>query len=341
MPQRGTAPAGISPPRNATPRVDRRSIRDRVGDWLLPSRGAESDPVVLGQRRVYILPSGPGLMFGLTLFLILIGAINYNLSLAYLLAFLLMGSAVVSMLHCWRNLARIALRPGKSAAVFAGDFVNFRIYVENPGRIDRVSLALQWHNHPTVYFDSPAGTSRDVLIALPSTRRGLLRPGRFRIFTTYPLGLFYAWANVELDLSCLVYPQPEPGKLPLPPAQPMHGEGRSFGIGAEDFAGLRTFHRGDSPRHIAWKAFARNDVLLAKQFSGSAAPELWLNFADLPDSLGPEGKISRLTRWVLDIDARGQRFGLRLPGTVLEVDAGAAHRNKCLQALALFELSDT
>ena len=39
------------------------SLRERVGDWIFPPKGPEIGPVVLGQRRVYILPTGAGLMF--------------------------------------------------------------------------------------------------------------------------------------------------------------------------------------------------------------------------------------------------------------------------------------
>ncbi len=319
------------------PHASRIPIRDRVGDWIFPPKGPETGPVVLGQRRVYILPTGGGLMFGVTLLLMLIGSINYNLSLGYVLVFLLAGNGVVSMLHTWRNLARIALRPGKASPVFAGEFAGFRVQVENPGSLPRMSLAVQLSGQLPEYFNAVASGSTEIEAKMPAAMRGLLYPGRFRIFTTYPLGLFYAWAIVDLDMHCLVYPKPEPGKLALPPAQAASGLGAAAGSGEEDFAGLRTFHPGDSPRRIAWKAFARNEIFLSKQFSGSAAAELWLDFGDLPSTLGVEAKLSRLARWVIESEAAGLRYGLRLPGREFDPDSGALHRDRCLQALALFK----
>src|ERR1700704_4488035 len=97
------------------------SLRDRIGDWIFPPKGPEIGPVALGQRRVYILPTRGGLMFGVTIVLMLIGSINYNLSLGYVLVFLLAGNGMVSMLHTWRNLARLALSSAKSGPVFVGD----------------------------------------------------------------------------------------------------------------------------------------------------------------------------------------------------------------------------
>lgn len=313
------------------------AIRDKIGDWIFPPRGPEAGPVVLGQRRVYILPTSAGLMFAVTLVLLLIGSINYNLSLGYILTFLLAGIGVVSILHTWRNLARVALRPARTRPVFAGDSARFHIVVENPGAHKRLSLAIQLAGHGAVYFDVAARDVQDVEAGMPAARRGVLRPGRFRIFTVYPVGLFHAWANVELDLHCLVYARPEPGNVPLPPAQAANGQGGASGTGEEDFAGLRNYHPGDSPRRIAWKAFARSDVFLTKQFSGNAASELWLDLADIPEALGLETRLSRLTRWVIGAESAGQRFGLRLPGIEFEPEFGAPHRDRCLQAIALYK----
>ncbi|MEK6210397.1 MAG: DUF58 domain-containing protein [Pseudomonadota bacterium] len=320
-----------------TPHASRLPIRDRIGDWIFPPKGPEAGPVVLGQRRVYILPTSAGLMFAVTLVLLLVGSINYNLSLGYILTFLLAGIGVVSILHTWRNLARVALRPAKTRPVFAGDSARFHIVVENPGAHQRLSLAIELAGQSAVYFDVAPRDAQDVEAAMPTARRGVLQPGRFRIFTVYPVGLFYAWANVELDLHCLVYARPEPGHVPLPPAQAASGQGGASGAGEEDFAGLRTYHPGDSPRRIAWKAFARSDVILTKQFSGSAASELWLNLADIPETLGLEARLSRLTRWVIEAETAGQRFGLRLPGIEFEREFGASHRDRCLQAIALYK----
>ena len=293
----------------------------------------------LTQRRVYILPTRGGLLFALSLILMLIGSINYSLSLGYALTFLLAGVGVVSMLHTWRNLAHLSLRPGKSEPTFAGERALFHIGIENAGRLPRTTLAIEWPGQAPVYFDVPPACQRIVEVSLPAEKRGRLRAGRFRIFTVFPLGLFYAWANVELDLSCIVYPQPEHGPAHLPAAQASAGEGAAAGSGEDDFAGLRTYYPGDAPNRIAWKAVARSELLLTKQFSGAAAAELWLDYAQIPDLLGVEGRLSRLARWVLDASIVGMRYGLRVPGREIGPAIGEAHRTHCLEALALYGIA--
>jgi uncharacterized protein (DUF58 family) len=51
--------------------------------------------------------------------------------------------------------------------------------------------------------------------------------------------------------------------------------------------------------------------------------------------MNTEARISRLTRWVLEADAAGMAYGLRLPSTVIAPASGATHRTQCLEALAL------
>lgn len=308
-----------------------------VADWILPHHGTEHGPVVLTQRRVYILPTRLGLLFAVTIVLLLIGSINYNLSLGYVLTFLLAGLGVVAMLHTWRNLARLSLRPGRVSPVYAGEHAVFAITLENHAGFDRIAIGVSAEAASATYADVLALAAASISIALPTARRGWLPLGHFRVFTTFPLGLFRAWSNVELDERCLVYPQPESGDPPLPIATAVAGDSGPHGRGAEDFAGLREYHPGDSPRHVAWKAYARGDQLLTKQFGGRASSEVWLDWATTPGHFGVEQRLARLTRWVLMAEADAVAYGLKLPGCDIPPGLGANHREACLQALALYD----
>jgi uncharacterized protein (DUF58 family) len=95
------------------------------------------------------------------------------------------------------------------------------------------------------------------VLAIPAARRGRLAIGRVMLETRFPLDLFRAWSYVEPDAHCLVYPRPLFSALPDAGAQAGSGKSRSHAAGNDDFAGLRTYHASDSPRHIAWKTVAR------------------------------------------------------------------------------------
>ena len=67
--------------------------------------------------------------------------------------------------------------------------------------------------------------------------------------------------------------------------------------------------------------------------------ELWLDLAHTGLAGGatqPEAQLARLCAWLLLADKRGLLYGLRLPGVEIAPGQGAAHQQKCLQALALF-----
>jgi uncharacterized protein (DUF58 family) len=314
------------------------ALKNRLSAWIFQPRGPESGTITLVQRRVFILPTRPGVVFGATLVLMLIGSINYGLSLGFVLTFLLVGLGITGMLHTFRNLAHLRVSPGRAPPVFAGEPAHFTLRLENPGAGERHEIGLTADRVAVDFREIPAKQSVLAGVHIPAPRRGLLRPGRLTLFTRFPLGLFHAWSYVDLDLQCVVYPRPAPPGLPLPRQMAAEGSGALHGEGQEDFSGMRQYHPGDSPRHIAWKAAARDQGLLTKQFSGRADAELWLDWRQLPAAMDIEAKLSQLARWVLDAEAAGVSYGLRLPGTTVPVATGDAHRERCLEALALFDL---
>src|SRR5882724_11421189 len=126
--------------------------------WVFRRHGPEPGVVFLTQRRVYILPTRHGLSFGVALILMLIGSINYNLSLGYVLTFLLAGLGVVSILHTFRNLAHLYVSAGRVAPVFAGDAAQFQIFLENRSDFTRHSIVLRCRD-AVVACDVPAHAS--------------------------------------------------------------------------------------------------------------------------------------------------------------------------------------
>jgi uncharacterized protein (DUF58 family) len=312
-----------------------RLLKTSALNWLFQWRGPEHGTIVLVQRRVFILPTRQGLLFAGVILLMLIGSVNYDLSLGFILAFLLGAAGIQTMLHTFRNLAHLRISAGRVSPVFAGEQAQFHLQLFNGTRADRHGIGVTGDRVLADYVDVPAGGSVITTVPVPALRRGWLRPGRMTLFSRFPLGLFRAWSYAEPDVQCLVYPAPAPPGLPLPAPQPGGGEGGLTGQGQDEFFGLRPYRPGDSPHHIAWKAAARDDNLLTKQFAGRADAELWLSWDALPANMDSERRLSQLTRWVLDADARGLSYGLRLPGITLPLAGGPTQCADCLRALAL------
>lgn len=313
------------------------ALKPLINARRLRLKGPEASPVVLTQRRIFILPTRYGLGLACVLFVMLTGSVNYALSLGFVLTFLLGSMAIVSVLHAFRNLAELRVSLSRADPVFAGETARFPLHLENPSRQRRVSIGLAREAEEQDLADVAPGGAAELELRVPAPHRGVLRPGRFTLFTRFPLGLFYAWSPVELVASCLVYPRPDNAPLPTQSAHAAAGEASIAGRGDDDFSGLKPYHPGDPPRRIAWKAVARGQAFLTKQFSGQAAEEMWLAWDDLPSALSVEPRLSRLTGWVLRADRAGLSYGLRLPGTLFSPASGEQHRLRCLEALARFE----
>ena len=93
------------------PPLQKRSLRQRISDWIFRARAPETPPVQLVQRRIFILPTRTGYFFVVVLVLLLIASINYSLSLGFMLTFLLAGMGGVGMLHTFANLVRLSISP--------------------------------------------------------------------------------------------------------------------------------------------------------------------------------------------------------------------------------------
>jgi uncharacterized protein (DUF58 family) len=161
---------------------------------------------------------------------------------------------------------------------------------------------------------------------------------RFEIATRFPYGLFRAWVVLHPGRRCLVYPRPADTAPPPPPA-PGSGSTGVARRGDDDFAGLKDYHPGDPPRHIAWKAYAKGGELLVKEFSGAVETVPIFDFEQAPGT-DLETRLSVMARWITDAQARGETFGLRLPGLEIPPQPGMQQRRRCLAALAEFQAAE-
>jgi uncharacterized protein (DUF58 family) len=322
----------------------------RIAGWIAGRQGAETGDVLLDRRRVYILPTTPGLAFAAAVLMMLIGSINYGLQLGYLLTFLVASMAIVGMHTTHANLAQIVLRGVRVEPVFAGDVAVFEITATNPTTTDRFALRFGFQGSaarrrtrgnahataaPTVSVELPARGLRTVKVPLPAPRRGRLPASRITVDTRFPFGLWRAWAYLTPALTAMVYPAPEVDAPPLPVAAGGGGDSIGMASSGDDFAGVRPYQPGDAQKLIAWRLAAHSDDLSVKQFEAAGGGELMLDFDALPSAMDLESRLSRLTRWVLDADAAHIRYGLRLPDALIFIGSGSKHRDQCLSALAL------
>ena len=318
----------------------RANLQRRMREWAWKRQGPDGRQAVIAQRRLYILPTAQGLLYGSMVFVMLLGSMNYANSMGFMLTFLLASLGIVSMNAIHANLLGLELTAGRAVPVFAGETARFELAVRNPGKRARIAVTLgAQDDERTVTSDVDAAQQSVAPVPLTTNRRGWQPLGRLALETTYPLGLFRAWSYVYFDWKVLVYPRPAEQAPPLPQPLGGRGLGRPNDQGEDDFSGLRPYQRGDSPRRIAWKASAREQELLTKRFTGVGEETRWLDWAMLP-GISDEERLAVLCRWVLSAHALGLIYGLRLPGRNLAPASGEDQKVRCLKALALHGLPE-
>ena len=128
------------------------TLRKRFWTWW-QSRLPLTDTLTLTQRNVYILPTRAGWMLAMTLLVLLVASINYQLNLGYLLTFMLAGAAVVGMHVTHGNLRGITMNliagradntPASSTIghIFAGSTANVEVRLSHTRKSQRPSVGL-------------------------------------------------------------------------------------------------------------------------------------------------------------------------------------------------------
>jgi uncharacterized protein (DUF58 family) len=311
----------------------------------------ESQAQPLKRQRVFIFPTIQGWVYCMMLVVMLLGAINYNNSMAFMLCFLLASLGLVCMLHTYRNLTGLIITSTKPKPVFAGQQAFFPIQIDNRLGIERFSIKLQQYTKTKKLFrKSEQGTLNTIGVkaskqstcyfSVQSKQRGILKAGRLKISTDFPLGIFTAWSYFEPEHDCLVYPAAHGQKdLPL---HTLTEDDSDYGSesGVDDFSGFRKYRPGDPINSIAWKAFAREQGLLVKQFTGKGSQTLIFNWESVSHIKDIESRLSQLCYWVLLAEQTSIHYGLEIPGIKVNPDHGSLHQAYCLEALARYGTTD-
>ena len=318
-------------------------IRRRIRAWF-ETRLPRSDSWTLSQHNLYILPTKAGWAFGITLAVMLLAAINYQLNLGYALTFLLGGAAGISMHQTHGNLRRLVLHVKAPVPVFAGEPATLEVVLANPGR-ERHGVGLGLYaarRRGMAFCDVPALGQTSLRLRFTPDQRGRHALPTLLVETHFPLGLFRAWTVWRPAASVLVYPAPQQTAPPLPLGQPTDQGARPVRVGSGgEFDGVRAYRRGDPASRVVWKKVAHSGELVSRDTSASATQALQLDLAaagggsSTPGGDGLEARLSRLAAWVLAADAQGLGYRLRLPGLDLPAAAGQAQRRAALEALAL------
>jgi uncharacterized protein (DUF58 family) len=266
-------------------------------------------------------------------------ASSQNSAAIYLLLFLVVSLFLVSIPHTLNNLAAVTVRVESAKPTFAGQEVCLPVEIANKSRGTRygIEVVLADADKTSKRVDCiPRKSAARLTIRFSARRRGEHKIKRIDLTSCYPLGFMRASRRFVSDQTYLVYPTPA-GNPQLPVNRSRFADSWvQQGIGhGDDFAGVRAYVQGESQRHIDWKAVARGQPLLTKEFAAETKGAVCLDFFELY-SADVEERLSQLTLWVIEAERARQPYGLRLPGTEISPGLGQMHFHYCLRALSLF-----
>ena len=295
------------------------------------------------KNRIYILPTGFGAVFvSGALIMILVGA-SYQNNLVNMLAFFMMSLIFIGMVQTHNNLKDVSLEQTVADGGFANQEFLVTTVLTNNSNETRFNLETKLNKKkPKVAYENVQPLLSKSFIKLRTSylapKRGRYEYADVEVSTVFPLGLFRAWIRLEAKTTVWIYPEPK-GHAHLPAGQAAEeAQGVNVVKGGEDFHGHRRYQDGDAFTHIDWKARAKGRPLLVKEFNDGAPTPTLLDWYAL-DSLTPEDRLSQLCKWVNEALLKRDPFALRLPGLTIPPGLGPAHGQRCLEALAEFDVS--
>ena len=156
-------------------------------------------------------------------------------------------------------------------------------------------------------------------------RRGLQTPGRLRLQTTAPLGLFVCWRLWEPPWLQPIYLARRHGPV-------AESSASRLAAGSDDWDDLHPHRPQDGLARLAWKSLAQGRGRQTKTFA-DATPAVGL-LTPAP-GLPPERALEHLSAEIWRRSKAGEAYGLALGSTQLAPSTGPEHRDRCLLALAL------
>ncbi|MFC3095926.1 DUF58 domain-containing protein [Alteromonas sediminis] len=321
--------------------VIKRSLSNWFVSWLkrrIPAGKEQS----LSHSKIFILPSRFGVWFIALCGLLFVLGTNYQNNLMRLLCTFLLSLFLLHMLASYINFSRLRIKALKIEAVFAGKESAAPIMISFDGKMAQGVVHFSWWRSnlndtgSAMLSDNP--TFADVPFTL--TNRGHATLPRLTIRSDYPLGLFKCWTHLDLDQHLIVYPAPVKCDIKMYElASEEEAVSKVTKGGFDDFHALREYSPSDPLSNVAWKQVAKTNEWLVKTFDQPVSSSGWLTWASA-SSQDTEQRLSQLTYQIIQLSEHNAIFGLALPDLTVPPGKGNTHMHKCLNALALYRLTD-
>ena len=219
-----------------------------------------------------------GAIYLVSVFVIVLAAVNTGNNLLFLILACLLAGILVSGIISRAVLTGLDLNIELPEHVFAGQPILATVEVRNEKSITpsfslrvvglQESADTQILTQPLYFPYIPHESSARQKVELLFPRRGVYRQDAFGIRSKFPFGFLEKTRRVESELELVVYPRVEPTDeffeiLPL-----LSGEMESLHRGrGHDLYSIRDYLPTDSARFVDWKSSAKTGALKVREFA--------------------------------------------------------------------------
>jgi len=315
----------------------RRYITQRVARWT-KSRQKTGNPQQLTTKNTYILPTWFGVIYGVVLVTLLITAINYQLSPAFLFIFLLMVIGLSSAWESHRNVCGTSIRLLGIEDSTAGIPARLNLFISNHQAKKQIALMLLIDNQPLRKINTILERGEKITVPIKTHHRGCFSLSRITLCSYFPFGLFRVWGYVSFNKKYYVYPKPlSPGYWPNPNQSKQDACKTQTLIGDDELYELKPIGSPwNQPERIAWKLSAKGQGWLLQSLTSPKSERLHFCLEALPGN-NLERKLQQLSYWLQTAEHQGHAYSLQLGAQCTDTHQGKKHLQYCLRKLATYE----
>ncbi|WP_373998581.1 DUF58 domain-containing protein [Bdellovibrio bacteriovorus] len=289
------------------------------------------------KTRTYILPTGFGVAFGLMSLVLFFMAVGYSNNLIYIFFFFLISVAFTGTFITNKNVDGVDVIDVHVDEAFCDETSALSVTLKNNAKSPCFQIESYFEKYPETSSRTDLEPQEEDVVLVPFVfkKRGRHLLPRIAVQSTFPFSLLRAWRVFKTPREITVYPARK-GEEAFPQNSYAETDSENTGL----FREHRTYQSTDSLRRIDWKATARRQELLVKNFEESEKPSLhfsWRQTAHLHDE---EARISQLCLWIDEAHKLGHSFSLEVGKHHIAKDQSSAHRKMCLEVLAHLSRED-
>ena len=291
-------------------------------------------------NRTYIVPTKFGFIFALICFVLFLMSFIYGNNVTYLLTFIMISQAVISMGITNRNTEKVGKTQMNIRDFYAHETGEAVVQVENPSRTDLFDIQMTYQKNSTQIEKIEALSSATARIHFQNQERGEHEAKKIKIESTFPYGLLRSWKHQSIETKYYVYPSPQ-GNPTFPSEGAASDEGEITSIQNQgEFIQHRNYQNSDSFRRIDWRAYARSQKWLVQQKEENADGSLLFNIQMTQHLSDFEKRLQQMSLWIQLAEQKNRPYQVILGSWQSEASTGPEHKTTCLRKLATLNEGD-